>query len=356
MTQTLAIFYEAYRNLNSKKLFWITLFLSGLVVAVFALLGVNEQGLTFAAWQLDLGMFSALFSTRNISSAVFYKMLFESLGVSIWLSWIAAILALVSTAGIFPDLMTSGGIDLYLSKPISRLRLFLTEYVAGLLFVALQVTVFSLASFLVIGLRGGTWEPGLFIAVPIVVCLFSYVFAVCVLFGVVTRSTVASLLLTLVFWFFLGLLGFSELQMLQELKRQKHEGNLSGVVVTSSENGKLTTQLDAGPGPGHSTAAESAPPEGEVSPAALNVHRTLYAARTVFPKTYETIEILRRTLYQVADISDELYGPDKRTRAAEREFAEEIENRSVAWILGTSLGFEAAVLAVAAFLFCRRDF
>ena len=34
MTQTCAIFLEAYRSLNSKKLFWIVLILSGLVVSV----------------------------------------------------------------------------------------------------------------------------------------------------------------------------------------------------------------------------------------------------------------------------------------------------------------------------------
>jgi hypothetical protein len=48
--------------------------------------------------------------------------------------------------------------------------------------VWLQVLVFSTASFLVIGLRGGSWEPGLFLAVPIVTLMFSYLFSVCVLF------------------------------------------------------------------------------------------------------------------------------------------------------------------------------
>ena len=31
MTQTMAIFLDAYRELNSRKLFWITLILSGVV-------------------------------------------------------------------------------------------------------------------------------------------------------------------------------------------------------------------------------------------------------------------------------------------------------------------------------------
>ena len=44
MTQTWAVFLEAYRNLNSKKLFWTVLILSALVVVAFACVGINERG------------------------------------------------------------------------------------------------------------------------------------------------------------------------------------------------------------------------------------------------------------------------------------------------------------------------
>jgi len=53
----------------------------------------------------------------------------------------------------------------------------------------------------VLGIRGGVWEPGLFISIPIVVIFFSYLFAICVLLGLITKSTIASLLLTLLIWF-----------------------------------------------------------------------------------------------------------------------------------------------------------
>ena len=172
MTQTWAIFLEAYRNLNSKKLFWLVLILSALVVVAFACLGINESGLKIAFWQID----NNVLNTKQMPPDQFYKTIFVQIGIGIWLAWLATILAIISTSGIFPDLLTSGSIDLFVSKPISRLRLFITEYAAGLLFVALQVTIFSAACFLVIGLRGGVWEPGLFLAVPIMVCFFSYLY------------------------------------------------------------------------------------------------------------------------------------------------------------------------------------
>ena len=154
--------------------------------------------------------------------------MFVGLGVGFWLSWLATILALVSTAGIFPRLIGSGVIDLFVSKPIGRLRLFMTEYLAGLLFVTLQVTVFSVASLLVIGLRGGVWEPGLLVAVPLVVCFFSYLFAVCVLLGLLTRSTVAALLLTLLFWFIVSMVGQAEESVLMFQSMQRHDVAFAG--------------------------------------------------------------------------------------------------------------------------------
>ena len=143
--QTKALFLDAYRDLNARKLFWIVLILNVLVVAGFAALGVSGNRISIFAWQIP----------QEIPFAQFvYKWIFTYVIVGQWLTWIATILALISTASIFPDFMAGGAIDLYLSKPIGRLRLFLTKYVAGLLFVPLQVTVFTIGSFFVLGWRG----------------------------------------------------------------------------------------------------------------------------------------------------------------------------------------------------------
>ncbi len=223
VSQTIAIFVDAYRSINSQKLFWLGLGISGLVVAAFACVGINPQGVKLLFWQID----SPWFNTGTTPPAMFYKQMFVSVGIGLWLAWLAAILALVSTAGSFPRLSESGTIDLFVSKPISRLRLFVTEYLAGLLFVTLQVTIFSVASLLVIGLRGGVWEPGLLAAVPLVVCFFSYLFAVCVLLGLLTRSTVAGLLLTLLFWFIVSMLGQAEESVLMFQAMERHEAGFT---------------------------------------------------------------------------------------------------------------------------------
>ncbi|MHB1037994.1 MAG: ABC transporter permease [Pirellulales bacterium] len=342
MSQTVAIFHEAYRNLNSKKLFWFVLILSGFAVAVFACLGINESGIKVLVWQIDSPI-----NTKSMTPDEFYKTMFVAVGIGFWLSWLATILALISTAGIFPDLITSGSIDLFVSKPISRLRLFLTEYLAGLLFVALQVAVFSLASFLVIGLRGGTWEPGLFLAVPLVACLFSYLFAVCVLVGVVTRSTVAALLLTLLFWFVVWGIGSAEQVLLMQLSMRRHGVDFASMAVELDAKGQPVKRPKAKPEP----SAEDGPDAMEIA------HRVAYDIKTVLPKTTETVALLERSLMRTVDLPKRNDNPQaQRMMAAQQEMQDTLRARSVAWVVGTSLGFEAIVLALAAWIFCRRDY
>jgi hypothetical protein len=99
---------------------------------------------------------------------------------------------------------------LMLSKPIGRTRLFITKFISGLLFTALQVTVFALLAFLVIGIRGGEWEWGLFVVVPLMVVFFSYLFSVQAVVGMITRSPIASVIVTLLFWIFVFLIDAGE--------------------------------------------------------------------------------------------------------------------------------------------------
>ena len=97
LTQTLAIFHDAYRELNSKKLFWITLILSALLMAGFALLGIKDEN-TLTLLTVKFPMPMAKFA---------YKQIFAWVVVSLWFTGAAIVLALVSTVGLFPDFISS---------------------------------------------------------------------------------------------------------------------------------------------------------------------------------------------------------------------------------------------------------
>ncbi|MFB3890913.1 MAG: ABC transporter permease [Phycisphaerae bacterium] len=401
MSQTLAIFVDQYRALKARKMFWIVLAISGLVVLAFGAIGIDDKGMTILGWSIGLEMLS----TSHMTRAFFYKSLFSGLGIGFWLSWLAALLALISTGGIFPEFISSGAIDLTLSKPISRIRLFLTQYVAGLLFVTLQVGIFCCASFLVLGLRGGVWEPWLFLAVPLVVAFFSFLFSVCVLLGVWTRSTVAAILLTLLFWFLLYILNTADAGLLvfkasmeQEAARSDKQLRRVQEQIHQAEGGedaRTGGQEERRTGSSHPASQASLPPvvpssrpasaasarrtsgpsesmdslkarEGRLqqerderlaTAAALGKwNRVIYWIKTFLPKTSETVALLERAMVTKADMPDlPRASPDAPDRGAE-DVTKELQGRSVAWVLGTSLAFEAVILALACFIFCRRDY
>ena len=115
------------------------------------LIGIDDKGVRVLWFHLS---FIPLDSSI-LEPKAFYLAAFSYLGIGIWLTWVATILAIISTAGIIPELVTGGTIESMLSRPITRTRLFLTKYAAGLLFVALQVTVFSVLSMFIIWYQSG---------------------------------------------------------------------------------------------------------------------------------------------------------------------------------------------------------
>jgi ABC-type transport system involved in multi-copper enzyme maturation permease subunit len=388
LTQTAALFLDAYRELNAKRMFWIVLVLSLLVVAAFALVGINDKGITVLNFE-----FPSLFNTHFIPPATFYKILFAGLGVGWWLNWVGIVLALVSTAGIIPDFVAGGSVDLYLSKPLSRLRLFLTKYATGLLFATLQVLLFSAACFLLIGLRADVWDVRLFIAVPVVVGIFSYLFCVCALIGLVTRSTVAALLLTVLFWLLIFGVETSEQIVFMgvtagKMETQAYQNQFASL---DRQDAALKERVASGDNAAAPEILAVAQRRRELEekkrlsdPRRQNIataHRLLYAAKTVLPKKGETNALLQRWLnIDTTDMDEQRLENRERRRALRngtsgwlngfrdrtevrfddpdviREVKATLDARPVAWVVGTSLAFEAAVLALASWLFCRRDY
>lgn len=363
--QTLALLWDAYRDLNARKLFWVTLILSAAVVGAFALVGVDDKGLSIVTAHI-----------QTPQASVWYKVIFRQFVIGFWLTWAAAILALISTAGIFADFISGGSIDLYLSKPISRPRLFATKYAAGLLFVTVQVLVVTGGSFVAMGLRGREWNPRLFWAVPIVLCFFSYLFAICVLLGVLTRSAIAALLLTILCWGLLALMDRTEPSLLTlrnmydaQATEARRQADLDDANLRRAEldpkSASLLPELRREAESRRRTAEENE----HTASVWRNVHRAVYAVKTVTPKTTDTINLLDRCIFstQEAESAVNLNGgggarrPAPSTQEAEtvertRQTLHEIWSRSPGWVIGTSLSFEAVLIAWAGWVFSRRDY
>lgn len=384
LRQTWALTVDAVRELRARRLFWVTMVISLIAVGVFAGLDITDRGLVIFGYQTGTSPFNEVFNTSFMSRTFFYKLAFFAFGFGAWLSWASMILALISTAHIYPDFVQSGSIELSLSKPVGRLRLFLTKYALGLLFVCLQTVVFSAAALAVIGWRTGEWDLRLFWSVPLIMLIFSYLFSVCVLVGLVTRSQMSALLFTGVV-FFVTFLSHTIEQGLLQNRVTDEVGlalNESGLEKRQAELAELQRPLPEG-----ASAAEREERQEDIArkqeqverwregveqatasaQTARDVHRVAMGVKTFLPKTNETLDLLAGLILDEGEMDRFVTRPrrnrDKQIGAASvsdrlvrTEVRRVMQQRDEWWILGTSLAFEACVLGVAAWVFCRRDF
>lgn len=373
-----AMLLDSYRELNSKKLFWMILAMSGMVVLVYASIGFDETGMS---------MFFGLMHVENefltdgsFLASLVYRSIFSTFMVGIWLAWIATILALVSTTTIFPDFVSGGAIDVVLSKPIRRVTVFFMKFATSLLFVLLQVTLFCVGVFLCMGIRLGDWEWKIFAAIPVVTLFFSYLFSVNVLFGVWTRSALAALLITMMLWTSLWSVNQSETvlnlirtQMIMEVEHAdesiaKLEESYAALETDQTEQNaparqRIKSELESSREERDSTLETI----GKID----NWYTPIRAIRTVMPKTAETIALLDRWLRRDTDVNlfDLLQGKVARDdsgafrvtdtsddREAQRRVQHEYDAKSEVFLIGSSLVFEALVLSLACWIFVRRDY
>lgn len=376
--QTRAILLDSWRILTSRKLFWITLAINLLVVLAYASIGFSDNGISvgFGLYSFENERFRAGASMAK----TLYLSLFSEFIIGIWLTWLATGLALISTSSIFPDFLQEGAVDMVLARPISRVKVFVVKYIGALLFVLVQIGIFCLGAFLAVGIRLDEWRWTIFLAVPVVLLFYSYLYCVNVLVGVRTRSPIAALLATGFFWFVLWCVQTGEGFTLQiALDREAR------VEWTEQRIDQLQTDLDAlaAQGKNSENDNEYERTRGTIEQRATEIvelrstaesgrlwHDRFRIVQSVLPKNRETTGLISRWIQADGEYSttDLLIGTDRaRDRATinidryardttAKRSEEHYRNRPWWWVIGTGLLFEIAVLTVAAWIFVRRDF
>ena len=215
ITQFLAVMQDSLRLLRSRSLFWLSLVLSAVAaVALFSTYSFNPDGIRFFwfdTWK------NPMFVKGTSGPNDFVGFMFNGVFVKFWLAWGAIILAVISTSSILPEFLAGGSIDMTLSKPISRLRLFAFKVFGAMLFVALQVTVGVGLAYLIIGLKFDIWVHKSLWAIPLITLQFFYLYSISALIAVVTRSTLACVMGTILLWFLIFLIQFTSNKLDEEV-------------------------------------------------------------------------------------------------------------------------------------------
>jgi ABC-type transport system involved in multi-copper enzyme maturation permease subunit len=213
------LIWDTFRQAIASRIFWIMLAVSGLAV-VFCLgihiessiekkqddmeiYGPDNQPYTGpdssgrGSISLLYGLMPNLAWNRPVREAVLFIQL-------ILASWVAGaigmVLTLIWTAGFVPDFLQPNSASVLLAKPVPRWTLIVGKYIGVLAFVTFQILVFFAGTWFALGLRTNVWEYGYLASIPLFVLQFAIIFSFTILIAVCTRSTVACIFGSILFW------------------------------------------------------------------------------------------------------------------------------------------------------------
>lgn len=112
------------------------------------------------------------------------------------------IFAVAATAFFVPHMVEKGAADTVFSKPVSRSALLLSRYLAGLLFVTILASVLVGGMYLGFLVNSNYGDTGFLWSIPVVVYKYAVLHAFSLLVAVLTRSSIAAILTTLMFFAF----------------------------------------------------------------------------------------------------------------------------------------------------------
>ncbi len=115
-------------------------------------------------------------------------------------AWVALLVGVVITSFFFPNMLRKGTVDLLLAKPLQRWILVLYKYIGGLTFIFLNAVYAIGGIWLVLGIRTGVWPHGLLLVILTITFFFAILYAVSAFVAILTRSTVTSIMVTIIAW------------------------------------------------------------------------------------------------------------------------------------------------------------
>lgn len=129
-------------------------------------------------------------------------------GIAGLLYLLCTFLAIFATAHLVPRMQEKGTIDLYLSRPVGRVRLLLSRYLAGLMLAMSNVAYLMLSIWIIVAWKTGVTHGRFFLASLIIMLVIATLLAFAFLIGVLTSSTAVSIMTTYgVFIFSAALVG-----------------------------------------------------------------------------------------------------------------------------------------------------
>ena len=127
-------------------------------------------------------------------------------GFSAFLFLVGIFLAVFATSHLVPRLQDKGTVDLYLSRPVGRVKMLLYRYIAGLLLSAANVVYLIGMIWVIIAWKTHVFHPRFLMSGVIIMFVIAVLLAFAFLIGVITSSTAVSIMSTYAIFVFSSIL------------------------------------------------------------------------------------------------------------------------------------------------------
>lgn len=202
-----ALVKDAFYQVLDNKVFRILILMTIVLIAPTFLVAFTPEKVSvlFGWWTFDysdLGWLTGLGGRSTGNANVLAIQQIQSLFVSSLAGSFGISLCLAATSFFVPRMLEKGEADTLFSKPTGRFVLLFARYVSGLLFVGALAFVLVLGMHLGLLLRSGYSDPGFLWSAVTLVYTFALIHAFSTMVGVITRSAVTALLVSILFFGF----------------------------------------------------------------------------------------------------------------------------------------------------------
>ncbi|HEV3386013.1 MAG TPA: ABC transporter permease subunit [Gemmata sp.] len=142
------------------------------------------------------------------------------------------LIGVVITGFFIPNMLRKGALDLLITKPISRPALLIYKYIGGLSYMLILSIATIGGIWVVLAIRSGFWNPNFLLLIPILTFTFAILYAFSTFVAVFTRSSIAAILLTCGFAFFLYIVGSVKILVDDYRADPKHTDDVNKTLVT----------------------------------------------------------------------------------------------------------------------------
>jgi ABC-type transport system involved in multi-copper enzyme maturation permease subunit len=133
-------------------------------------------------------------SNLNLNAIEFLLIQLHSLS-SFWI----ILFGVLGTAGLVPEMLEKGTIDLFLSKPLSRIELLMARASGGVMGMSVNMIYFIAGIWCIFGMKLGVWHTGFLSSCIYLTYTYFCLFSIVTIAGLITRSAGFSIMLTFAF-------------------------------------------------------------------------------------------------------------------------------------------------------------